>query len=150
MPPNCFRLTLGVAWTGKRVHFLMDWHCPVSSFKLNLVWWRAELQTQREEPFQWKCKTKPSCVSEHPLRPVLGKCVRIPDGGHIFLSRITSAKSTFSKVRLVSESARRDLSKEPIKGWGLCKSAVDLNWSFRSGRYHKLHHICWYRRRISM
>ena len=53
--------------------------------------------------------------------------------GHIFLSRITSWRSTFSKVRLVSDSSRRDLSKEPIKSWGWCKITLDLIMSSRSG-----------------
>ena len=39
----------------------------------------------------------------------------------------------FIKSSTFSESARRDLSKEPIKGWGLCKSALDLIMSSRSG-----------------
>ena len=39
----------------------------------------------------------------------------------------------FSKVRLVSDSDRQDLSKEPIKSWVLCKIALDLIMSSRSG-----------------
>ena len=61
---------------------------------------------------------------------------------HIFISRITSPNSFFSRVRLVSDSALRDLSKDPIKGWGLYKSGLYLKWSSRSVPYHKVHYTC--------
>ena len=51
----------------------------------------------------------------------------------IFLSVITSPKNTFSKVRLFSDSARSDLSKEPIKSEDLCKNAKKIRNSVTTG-----------------
>ena len=50
--------------------------------------------------------------------------------GLIFLSRINFTKKYFSKVRLISDSTRRDLSKEPIKSWGLFKNCLRFNSVF--------------------
>ena len=72
-----------------------------------------------------------------------GKDILGPEGPYISFPHNFTKKYFFSKVRLVSDSARRDLSKEPIKGWGLCKSASDLIMSSRSGLYHKVHYYNW-------
>ena len=56
----------------------------------------------------------------------------------ICLSVITSPNVLFSKVRLIPDSARSNISKEPIKSEYLCKNAKKKefrdNWSYVSGR----------------
>ena len=69
-----------------------------------------------------------------------GEDILGPEGPYISFPHNLTKKYFFSKVRIVSDSARRDLSEEPIKNWGLCKSALDLNWSSRNGPYHKVHY----------
>ena len=54
------------------------------------------------------------------------------EGAYISFLHNFTKKYFFSKVRLVSDSAQRDLSKDPIKSWGLCKSVLDLILSLRS------------------
>ena len=44
----------------------------------------------------------------------------------IIISPITSPKSIFRNLNVVSDSARMGLSIEPIKIWGLCKKALEL------------------------
>ena len=66
--------------------------------------------------------------------------ILVTEGHNMSFPHNFTKKYFFSKVRLVSDSARRDLSEETIKGWGLFKIALNLNWSSRSGPYHKVHY----------
>ena len=69
-----------------------------------------------------------------------GKDILGPEGPYISFPYNFTKKYFFSNFWLVSDSDRRDLSKEPIKSWGFCKSALDLNCSSRSVPYHKVYY----------
>ena len=49
-------------------------------------------------------------------------------------------KYFYSKVRLVSETARSDLFKEPIKSYCYCKNALELIRSVTSGPKCQVHY----------
>ena len=50
-------------------------------------------------------------------------------------------KSIFSKVRLVPDSTRSDISKEPIKSGYLCKNENKIRNSVTTGPKCKVHYI---------
>ena len=51
-------------------------------------------------------------------------------------------KYFFSKIRLIPDSARSDLSKEPIKSGYLCKNAKKIRFSVTTGPIRQVHYMC--------
>ena len=63
----------------------------------------------------------------------------------IFISHVTSPKSPFSKFQVASDSARWDISKQPIISYVLCQNTLDFFFCTRVP-YQKVHYIYkyWY------
>ena len=94
---------------------------------LACVWFYFQYQVSTQKPtHMMTCTYDFLCCHIYVKSTILSGSHILLLQGTRFISPITSPKNNFSKVRLVSETARQYISKEPIKSQYVCTNALEL------------------------